>query len=90
VSEDEVVRGEQSVKRGMRRKELQAVHDALDLLEAGVNALAAPGESEALDLVVQMRRKIIEDFSHLEHRSDLEGDRGSVGPGTNRRNVTPE
>ena len=53
---------------------LRKVYDGLDVLEARLNMLALPGKSEAIDLVLQLRRKVIEEFPHVETGAELEAD----------------
>lgn len=67
MREEEVVSGEQIVKRDMRKEQLRAVYDALDMLEARLNMLALPSKSEAVDLVLRLRQKIVAEFSDVEH-----------------------
>lgn len=74
MSEEELASAEQIVKRDMRKEQLRGVYDALDSLEAALNALAMPGKSKAIDLAVEMRLKIIEQLCHVEHLAELESD----------------
>jgi len=45
---------------------LKKVLDSLGFVEIGLDALTPHSKCEAIDLVLQLRRKIIEEFSHVE------------------------
>ena len=49
-------------KSDTERKLLRKTHNALDSLESSLRALAPPDGDEPIDLVLQLRRKIIEVF----------------------------
>ena len=51
-----------------QRQSLQAAHDALDVLESSLRALPSPGKPEPIDLVLRLRRTIIETFSGSQSR----------------------
>ena len=61
-------------ERDADKEILRNVFDALGFVEIGLDALTPQGESEAIDLVLQLRRKIIEEFSHVETGTELESD----------------
>ena len=62
------------VERETKKELLRGVHDALDSAEIRLRTLAPLGESKAVDLVLQLRRQIIEEFSHVETGVELEND----------------
>ena len=51
--------GEQDV-RSESEQTLRAVHDTLDLLESSLRVLSFSESSEPIDLVLRLRRRIIE------------------------------
>ncbi len=56
----------QLTERDADKEILKKVFDSLGFVEIGLDALTPPGKSETIDLVLQLRRKIIEEFSHVE------------------------
>lgn len=59
---------------GVQKKLLREVFDALERAEVCLGGVRSPGKSEAIDLVLRLRRKIIEEFPHAETGVELEGD----------------
>lgn len=57
---------EQAADRGLDQALLREVHKDLDTLEAHLGRLTAPGRSESIDLVLRLRRSIIEEFPIVE------------------------
>ena len=51
-----------------QRELLGSVHDALDVLESSLRALPSSGKSKTIDLVLQLRHRIIETFSDLRSK----------------------
>lgn len=65
------------------RQALREIHDALDALELYLKARRGPGgadASPAVDLVVQLRRKIIQLFEASQDAEE-EPEGGVAGPG---------
>ncbi len=48
---------------GTPQELLRATHDALDVLESSLRALASFEKPVSIDLVLQLRRRVIEAFS---------------------------
>ena len=54
------------------RESLQSVFEALDLLEARLQALSLPGRAEAIGAALNMRRQITEALAGAETDTRLE------------------
>ena len=56
-----------------QRELLRKVHEALDLLEARLDALAPLKPTRVVDLLLQLRREVTAEFAHVERGQEVEG-----------------
>jgi hypothetical protein len=63
-----------SEKRDKQRELLQELHDKLDSLGSSLAGLVSPGKAEVIDLLVELRLKINQEFSRVMRDSDPTSD----------------